>query len=366
MSRASRRALLAGAVLLAAAAPACFDAPVRQGLEIFFNGDASVEVHASTVIPDDWLDTDQPKVRARLDAVRDAILHGEDLWSRAFRAMEPRRERVVFDYEEGLLSGSTRLAMADDPAAVERLFTGTPVGAFVQREEAVMTLELVPSGANDATQRQERKVAEALETFSRAVAAHLEALADLYEWLDAHPDSERWAMSKLLGMDEGSGQEGDDEGRALLEAADDSDDAMLKVLEIPGTEAYTLDELSRLVHDPFPSPVTIEVDGEVLESAGFRRNGERRFHTRSHSLWDALFALQGRWVEPVPIVEAVSAFRAVPPGEELDEEALLDRVLISRRVAHQVPSAAQVKEAIVEALTPPDLYRLRWRLPPGD
>ena len=48
-----------------------------------------------------------------------------------------------------------------------------------------------------------------------------------------------------------------------MKAAGASGDALTKVLEIGRDDAYTLDELSRLVHDPFPSPVSIEVAGVV-------------------------------------------------------------------------------------------------------
>ncbi len=343
---------------------ACFDAPVRYSLEILFGAEGSEEIHASTVIRDEWQDTDQARVRDRIEATRDAIRHGEDIWSRALRALEPDRERLVYDYKDGFLVGAVRLATAEDPSSLEKLFAVTSVSAYVERDGKTMSLELVPAGTGEATQRQERQIAEALESFSEAVSKHMQALAGLYAWLEDHPDRARWAMGELVGADGDEEAPGPTpEGLGLLQRADETGEALMAVLQVEDDSAYSLDEISRLVHDPFPSPVTIEVVGEVMEVEGFLPGEDRRFSTRTHGLWDGLVTLHGRWVEPVPMVEAVAALRRSGNDQEMDEEALLESLLARPRVVHELPDSAAVHSALISELTPPDLYRLRWRLP---
>jgi hypothetical protein len=363
------RAIVLVAIL--AAAPlilSCFDAPILQELELLFNADGSVKVRAVTSIRSSWRSTDNPRVTARLDAISHDILHEQDLWARAVRAMGPERERISHYFEEGVLVSSTRQALATDPRAVEKLFLPTPVSAFVRQDERTITLELVPSGATDATYRQKRKVEEATETFAASVALYLGTLADVYARLDEHPSEVRAAMASLLDISDEDADSGElsDERRRQLDLVDEASNGLAELLNVSGGEAYTLDELSRLVYDPFPAPVTIEVAGDVLESEGFVSGGEGRFATQRHSLWDALSILSERWVTPLPMVAVVAALRAAPSPDEVDEESLLESVLAAPRWVNYVPDEAEVRAAIIQQLRPPKYYLMRWSLPAGE
>lgn len=354
------------ALATAALALSCFDAPVRQRLELSFRADGSVEVRAATTILSSWRHTDNPRVAARLDAMREAILDDQDLWARAVRAMAPERERVCHDFEGGVLVSSMRKALASDPRSVDRLFAPTPVSASVRQEEREITLELVPSGADQATYRQKRRIEEVTETFASSVARYLETLADLYAHLDLHPGEARAAMTSLLQIaDEDEDAALSEEGRRLVERVDEAAGSLIEVLDVSEDEAYTLDELSRLVYDPFPALVTIEVDGEVLESEGFIPLGDRRFATRRHGLWDALPTLSERWVTPLPVVVLVAALREASSSEDVDEESLLESTLTAPRRVHHVPDENEVRAEILRRLRPPEYYRLRWSLPDG-
>lgn len=354
------------ALLIAVMGAGCFDAPVRQRVELFFDADGSVEIRVVTAIVESWRDTRNPRVRDRIATLRESLLGGEDLWARAIREMEPERERVAHDYEKGELISSTRQARAEKASAVERLFAGTPVGAVVTEEEGTVSFDLLPGRSGAATSRQERRVAEAVGSFSAAVARYLDALGALYVWLDSHPEAAGKALAILMGSDEGRPDDGEmaPEGKRLLAEAERIGDEVSGVLDIGNEDAYTLDELSRLVHDPFPAPISVEVNGDILEVEGFLVGDGRRFTTRSHSLWDALAGIESRWVEPIPLIAAVSAIRRAGDAEDVDEDALLETLLASPRRVHGVPSEAEVREAIEAELRPPDLYHLRWK-PPG-
>ncbi len=368
LSRGFRPITLLSILAVAMPAVSCFDAPVRQGLHLFFLADGSVEIRAETRILSSWRDTENPRVAARLDSMRDDILREQDLWARAVRAMEPERSRVCHDFDKGALVSSIRQALATDPRAVEKLFAPTPVSAIVRRDERAITLELIPSGATDATYRQRREVEQATETFSASVTLYLGALADLYARLDEHPGEERAAMGRLLSfsVEDEEGGELPEEARRLLKLAEEASGPLLDLLNVSGGEAYTLDELSRLVYDPFPASVTIEVAGDLLESEGFVSDDDGRFATRRHGLWDALSNLSERWVTPLPVVVLVGALRAVPSDDELNEERLLDSVLAAPRRVNYVPDAAEVRASIIQQLSPPKYYRLRWSVPAGE
>ncbi len=369
-----------------------FDAPVEERLEIFFHADGSVEVSAWTHVRPAWQSFEgHPGVEARLESLREEILHGEDLWTRSVKAMEPSKERVSWDCEKGDLVRAQRQALHPDPRAVDSLFSLTPVSASVGWEGAStldtpsseplsgsgsrsfpapapgtpLTLELVPSTAGLATQRQRNQAEEALAAFSEAVAAHVEGLADLYRYLESAPALKKWALASMV--DEKVEPPGEapsvEEAEALIEAAQKPTEAFLKILEVAEGEAYTLDEISRLVHDPFPAPVVVEVEGRVEEVEGFRSGGDGRYRTRRHGLWDALETLEGRWISPIPVVAWLQAIRQVGDPDQVDKHGLVESLLARPLAVRDVPDAEQVRAAFIQEMTPPDRYLLRWRLP---
>jgi hypothetical protein len=142
----------------------------------------------------------------------------------------------------------------------------------------------------------------------------------------------------------------------LVDAATDAMGEVIRVLGVEGNEAYTLDEKSRLVFDPFPAAVSVEVNGVVEESEGFDREGEAGLSIRPIGLWSALESIESRWTAPDLAVAYVEATRRAPENP-FDVGDFAGR---PRKTA-PAPRSAEVREAIVAALKPRPLYRAVWR-----
>lgn len=120
-------------------------------------------------------------------------------------------------------------------------------------------------------------------------------------------------------------------------------------------DAWTLDELSRLVFDPFPAPVRIVVPGKVLEREGFSGPVDAPLEIPGFSLWTAFASLEGRWVSPDPLV-ALFRHDQSKRGKVFDLPAF---VAASRR-AGSAPDAEEVSAAVASRLRPAPVYRVRW------
>lgn len=347
----------------------CFDAPLERRLDIYFHGNGSVEVSALTRVTEAWRDHPQSRVADRIDAERDAILHGEDLWSRAVRAMAPAKGRIAYDYEKGALVVYHRQGISGDPRSIEKLFAVADMTASLERENRTLTLEITPDGASRATMRQRREVAEALESFSGSAADYLDKLAALYRYLETAPDRAGPVLAALLDYDPPGLKAAAEPGareRRLVDEVKKASESLMEILTVKEDEAFTVDEMSRLVYDPFPAPVVIEVTGDVIEREGFDGAGSGPFESPRVSLWDALESLEGRWITPLPAVAEVEALRKADDSETPDDEAqarLYESLVAAPRHAGDVPDAGEVRAALEEALRTPDVYRLKWRLP---
>ena len=91
------------------------------------------------------------------------------------------------------------------------------------------------------------------------------------------------------------------------------------VLKVESGEAYTLDELSRRVFDPFPAPVSVVLPAAPDEVEGFVVASDGRLHVPTLGLGTPSPAWPATWVAPDPVVSMVehslaAARHRVPPG----------------------------------------------------
>ena len=330
-------------------------------MEIVFHPNGAMQVEVTTRL---LVSTDSsPATTARLDEIREAISRREDTWSRSFRSLAPAFRRETYEYDHEVLSVASRAILAEEPEAIRDLFSWTQVGTSLSRKEDVMTLELLPGPGGGATLKQQRMVRESLDRFSASASSYLAAAADLYGELEGSPEVARPCFEELLKgvIDQGqlTGGELTDVQAELVKRVKDLMSDVWEVLVVPEGEAYTLDELSHLVYDPFPAPLQIEVAGTVEEVEGFERRSERRVAVPGLGLWDALESLRGRWIDPDPLLIYVEESRR-EGGPQLD----LDEISVRPRQAQWPPDQAEVKAALEERLRAAPVYRLKWRLPP--
>jgi hypothetical protein len=364
-----RTSLLAGGLLLTALSLACFRVGpvVQHHLEILFHADGAFEIGVTTRISADAYESNSEAVRRRVTRVAEAILRGDDIWSQAIRALQPQRERRVQELSEGRLIEAFRQALVEQPERFGVLFEAIPVRAYLEREEDLMTLDLVPTGGNRATARQERRVLEHLDRFSRGVATHVRDAAALYAYLEENPERTRPVLIEMFGLEiEEDGESGEvtEEETRLLKQIEEGASIPLEILEFEEEEAYTLDELSQLVFNPFPASIEIEISGSIEEMTGFRSGADGRAVLPAIGFWNAFVELEARWVSPLPLVAHIEAVRrSEDAGVELDDADFLEAFLARPPVVRGIPGPEEVREALEEALGPEDLYRLGWRLP---
>ena len=145
---------------------------------------------------------------------------------------------------------------------------------------------------------------------------------------------------------------------ALAESLKDAMGGMTSIFQVAEEEAFTLDELSRLVYDPLPAALTVEVPGPAEDVAGFRRGEGNLWSAPSVGIWGAMNGLLERWVTPEPIAVLVTP-EGLEPSGELDIDAFAARP----RAVKGTPTADELRAALEAGLAPPAVYRLKWRLP---
>jgi len=341
--------------------PACFEPPVAERAEIRFltDGAASVAIEIRLESPERY--EGHPQVVERLAQTERELVQAQDAWARRLAALEAERERECTDREGGRVTRSVRLARVGDAGRLRAFFADSNVQVDYTAGESWAEFALTPTGDGPATRDQRRRVRETMECWCAAAAEHFAAVGELWAYLERRPDRARACAGRLFE---------DDLAPAVREALPDleaaerelverAEQAMSRVAELlfepPADGAWTLDELSRLVHDPFPAALRILVPGPVLEQEGFGAAAGAALEIEPLSLWTAFAALEGQFVAPDPLV-AYAAHDARRPRGAFDLDAFLDR---PRRRAGD-PGAAGVCTAVERRLTPQPTYRVRW------
>jgi hypothetical protein len=204
-----------------------------------------------------------------------------------------------------------------------------------------------------------------LDAWTSDLAEYLQAGQDLYAYLDDRPDRARPCFGALFAerlneKDAATLSPPTSEEKRKLERLDGAMERVLAVLAVPEGAAYSPDEVSHLIYDPFPARLTLELPGPPLSLEGFLPGADGTLTAASLGLWDSLRGLQGRWLAPDPVLFYVESAQA--EGADVD----LDAFLAKPRRSHLPPSAGEVRAAIEARLRPAPLYRVSWRVQPND
>ncbi len=353
-------ALLLLALLLAA----CFEPPVDETVSLRFLPDGGVVVTTKMELSGgDSAST--PALNRRLAEVRQALLEGSDPWSRRFAEIHPPLERSSWEKQLGEIQKQIHSGVLAEPRDLAAFFGNTSLNVSYEIKEGVAELVITPGAPSRATSRQRELTRKTLDTWTQALARYFSAGEALYRDLDEHPERAKAVLGTLYAdllsdTDRAALPAVTDEEKKRVESVQAAMKEVWSVLDVPEGEDHTPDELSHLVYDPFPGRLTVRLPGPPLESPeGFATTAAGTLTAAGPGLWQALRALQGRWLAPDPILIYIDHQRRTP-NDPLDLASLLHQA----HHAEPAPDAAEVRLAIEERLLPAPIYRVAWRVDP--
>ena len=360
----------AGLGLLACAAlTSCFDSPIQESLRLRFLPSGPVVVTSAVEI-DAYAGSGNPALARRIAAARRDLLEGTDPWGPRFTALAPAAERYSWEKLGGELKTVSRSALVVEPEGLAPFFADSSLRVLyeVRKEEGTAELSIAPGLSARATRRQRQEMQKLLERWSGEIAGYLVATRKLYAYTEEHPDRARVCFgalfNELLPENERKGLgEPNQEEKDLLEDMGDAMQKVWDVLLVPTGEEYSPDEISHLVYDPFPARLTVTLPGPPLAVEGFEKRPDGKLSVPGLGLWNALGSLEGRWLSPDPVMLYVE--RRGESDRPLDLGAFLRQPRRAEE-AHLLPSAEEVQKEIETHLTPAPLYRLSWKVQPGD
>jgi len=346
-----RAAVVAAACL---ATCACFEEPVREHLHLTMLGGGVVVVTAVEDVAGPELAGSNQRLIDRLDEARTEIERGWDRWRPLFDELEPVAERSIVERVDGLARRALYSGVVSSFEPVQHFLGGVGLAATLDTDGPLYELQLAPTGAPPATWNERQEVERRLDEWSVTVAAYLAEASELYEHLDRRPDR---AVACLSHLFDSHGEESgplDEREEELIIALKERIEAVSEALLVGGDEMFSLNELSRRAFDPSPARLTLSVMGETVEIEGFL-DQDGYLERPAIDLWNALTALEGRWIAP----DLVTAMVAPGPGElqpHPDPELFAG---LDRRYA-PAPDPVDVAAALRSHLVAPDLPRVAW------
>lgn len=336
----------------------CYEEPVRDHLHILFTPGRAIVVTAVRDIAPPSSAGDNQAVEDRTDEARNALATGWDRWSRSFSELGAIADRNSIERHDGQPRRGIHSALLDSFRPVERLLGNEGLGAFYDETGRVRELQLHPAAAGQATRQQRTVLDASLTAWSKEVSAYLEAATALYAYLDEAPDRAAPCISHVFEIHaEESGPLTDHEDDLVRELKPTME-RVADVLLIDTGQAYSLNELSRLVFDTFQGRLTLTLDGPIIELEGFVEGGG--FIERPPvSLWNSFEGMVGQWLDP----DLVTALVRPGPDEFQPEPDPVVFASLGRRWA-PAPDAAAVETELRNRLQPEPLYLVRWQTPP--
>lgn len=398
----SKRACPARAVALATLVLCgCFEDPVEDTLTLSFSASGAVLLELETVFHETERAKKNRAFAARLAEEKELRTQGIHPWNRWFDYLiDPEENGESFERDEGRLTRHRLWARARNAeTALRRFFVDSPIDVALivveggEEESDRYELSILGNGSR-ATRNERRQVERALAEWATAVAAYYRGTIELWRYIEANPARAEACLAVLfedLVDTEDDPPELFDSEQHLLDRIDQRSDAVLELFALPEGRAFTLQELSRRVYDPFPARFVIELPVPASEVEGLTVSANQpseamaaRFEVPRRSLWSAFEALEGRWLSPDPLgikVRALSGEEVslgAPPknasGEPFDGSATVPGTereiplaeLVSQNFSYdQPPLVSAVEEALLGSLHGDDYYRLSWRIEAG-
>ena len=351
---------------------ACFDDPVEEELELHFSDEHTLGIHYRNELIDGWWDeTDNESFHKRMSEEQRGLLEGWHPWLERLDDVDAvsdggswtRRERHLVTFERWVLTSEA-----------ERELTGLFAGTLVQPALVVgpetVTLSFQTFRGSRASAAETRLIEAKLDGWTRAVADYYRALDTLWRRLASDPEAAEALLRELLDdvLDEedpadilnlppargSEEQPTDPDVERVLKA----EEAVLSLFEVDDDDAFTLQELSRRVLDPFPASILVKPAGPVIETVGFVDAGEGLLGIPRRSLWDSFEALEGKWLAPDPLVVKVAKTRN--PTLRFDLHEFMDQDFVYPAAP---PTARDIEAALIEAARGEQEHVVVWARP---
>jgi hypothetical protein len=337
----------------------CWDAPVRESLELEVMGDGTaravltVELDAASR----YAAETEAALRRRLERKARDLEDGSDPWLARFEVAGCPRQEGSWRRDDGELVEFRRAMHCETLAAAAEVLAGGALSVEVREVEGEVELSIVPLGGGTASRSERERALEGLERWTTDLERYLAAVFALAARAAERPELARdlW----IAGFGDAAGKP----SRALpgfeAELASDLDRATgeaASVLRARAGEAETADELARRAFDPLPARLTVSLPVVPLAVEGFARLGEGRFAAPEKSLYAAFVRLSGRWLAADPLIALVERGRA-----EGDEPiAVGPFVAGDPRRSEAPPTRLELREALLADLRSNEPLRLAW------
>jgi hypothetical protein len=341
-----------------------FSPPTEESVGVKFLPGGAAEVTVEITLADPRSSfQDEPKAKARLEEAQWEALNAKDPWARRFSRIDWARETFSWEKQGGNAVRVRRVGRIDESAKLAEVFRDLPLSVKVRRGESSGELAIVPQDPSGGTAEQRQALETFMDGWLPAVQGYLKAEADLYRYLEEHPERVRPAFGEIfkecLGEEEfGAAVDPPKEEAALMEALGEAVGKVTDAIEFHRDDTYSADELSRLFYDPMPAPLTVETPGPVVETEGFEKAGETSVRYRGTSIWRSLGTLSERWVSPDILTRVTPCLIAKTP--DVSPRLRLDEVLSRPRRFALPPSVEELRKAFDEALKPAPVYRVAW------
>ncbi len=348
------------ALALAGLLAGCWDAPVRESIELDLAADGSARV-AFVVRLDPtsrWSTDGEEAVRRRLERVARALEAGDDARLVAFERAGCLRQGGAWERFGEDLVEFRRWMECEEAARVGELFVDSGAAFDLARFDDRMELVVTPLGGGPAARRERARTESELEQWGAALVDYYRAVHRLAGRARARPavaaDLWRIALDGAAGEPLQEVRGGD---VLVAERVAKAIDAAAAILRPAAGEEMSPDERARQVFDPLPARLSVALPGPAVEVAGFRA-ADGRWAAPEASLVGALFELEGRWLAPEPLLEVIRRGRA--GGETWVD---LGPLLADPRRSEEPPETEAIVEALLEALERRDPLRLVWNAP---
>ena len=338
----------------------CFDEPIREHFHVTVRGAGPVVVTVVQEVADPDRAHQNPQLADRMEESRATIEDDLDPWSRRFALLQPLAEHQSVERIAGKLRRSVHSAVLPSFDDVVRMMEADGLTGGLSVSGGVAELGLFPTGGSRATFVQRQEVRRLLTEWSATLAVYFESVIDLYDHLGRRPDRAVPCFAHIFDKHEEVPESGplDPNEEELVKRVKASVDDVVLALLVADDSEYSLNELTRLVYDPFPARLTFAVQGRVLQTEGLVP--EAGFFERpAVDAWNALRSLDGRWMAPDLVTTLASP---APEDQQPDSDPIAFASL--PRYSAEPPTPAEVESALLGELVPEDVLTLRWRTPP--